>query len=283
MAKKKYPHRDIKDILGDYTDFEETQKKNGSVASIKIDLIDPNPAQPRKYFHKENLEELVFSIKKHQVLQPITVRKNGDRFQVIAGERRLRAAKLAGLSKITAIVKNLSDEEVLEFSLIENLQREDLTPLEEAEIFQQMINQFNYTQKELGERIGKSQQFINDRLRLLSLPPSVKKKITARAVNLAQIRKLVGLTPELQEAVLNFIIKNNPTSRETEAFIKKLTQPSKKRKRKTKFEAIIDHLERVESKAKTVNPDKIEYQQRHQLKQKIDTLITLLSSIKENL
>lgn len=253
------------------------------ITNIRIDLIDPNPIQPRKHFDENNIKELASSIKKQKILQPILVRKNGSRFQVIAGERRLRAAKLAQLNEIPALIKQISDEEILELSLIENLQREDLTPLEEGEIFKQIIERFGCTQEELGERIGKSRHFVQQRLSLLSLSPKVKEKIATRVASLAQVRKLVGLPPELQENVLGFIIKNEPTSREVEAFIEKLTKPHKKRQRKTKFETIINQLEKVENKTKTINPNNFKREQKYQLGRKIDTLIALLSSLKKNL
>lgn len=288
MSKKRFRVSDASVGI----DLEPQKRKEGidkffkpktGVINIKIHLIDPNPIQPRKHFDQKSLKELASSIKKQKVLQPLLVRKKQDRFQVIAGERRLRAAKLAGFNEVPAIIKEIPDKDVLELSLVENLQREDLTPLEEGEIFQQIMDRFGYTQEELGNRIGKSRHYIQQRIRLLSLSPSVKKKIATRVASLAQVRNLVGLAPETQEKVLNFIVKNEPTSREVETFIKKLTQPRKKRQRKTRFETIINRLEETENKAKTINLKEINDQQKEQLKQTINSLIAFLLSMKENL
>lgn len=287
MSKKRFRVADIELELKPKEEKKERIDKlfgpKVGIVNIKTDLIDSNPTQPRKYFNRESLEELASSIKKQKVLQPILVRKDANRFQVIAGERRLRAAKLAGMSEVPVIIKELSDGEMLEVSLIENLQREDLTSLEEGEIFQQMIDYFHYTQEELGNRIGKSRQFIQQRLSLLSLSLGVKEKIATRVASLSQARNLVGLNPELQEKVLNFITGSEPTSREVEIFIKKLTAPQKKRGTKTKLKTFMDRLQKIQSAAKNINPKKIEAQQKKQLKQAIESLIAFLLSIKQEL
>lgn len=262
---------------------EQQKVPESEVLNIDIDLIDPNPMQPRQHFDRQALQELASSIKQQKVIQPIVVRKIRNRFQVVAGERRLRAARMAKIPKLPAVVRDLSDKEVLEISLIENLQRESLNPFEEAEIFQQIIDHFGYTQEELGRRIGKSKQFINDRLRLLSLSRSAKEKLSARADNISQLRKVVGLPPEQQEAVSDFIVKNDPTVKEVDVFIKRLNKPKKRRQRKTKLETTMEQLEEISEKVKSINFQEVSLSQREKLKQQIESFIVFLLSVKEKL
>ncbi len=172
---------------------EENNAKN-TVTELKISLVDPKTDQPRKYFDREALEELANSIKEQGLLQPILVREYGDgRYQIIAGERRFRACKLAGISEIPAIILDKSDKEVAEIALIENIQREDLNPIEEAAAFKALINEYNLTQEELSERIGKSRSAIANSMRLLDLPEEISTMVAAKELSAGHARTLLGV------------------------------------------------------------------------------------------
>ena len=172
---------------------EENNAKN-TVTELKISLVDPKTDQPRKYFDREALEELANSIKEQGLLQPILVREYGDgRYQIIAGERRFRACKLAEISEIPAIILDKSDKEVAEIALIENIQREDLNPIEEAAAFKALINEYNLTQEELSERIGKSRSAIANSMRLLDLPEEISTMVAAKELSAGHARTLLGV------------------------------------------------------------------------------------------
>ena len=172
---------------------DETVHSESEVRQILIRKIVPNPFQPRKIFKQEALEELSKSIEEHGVLQPIIVRKNGTKFELVAGERRYRASKLAGLKEIPAIVKTFTEQEMMELAILENLQREDLTPIEEAEAYASLIEHLNFTQEDLAKRLGKSRPHITNHLRLLQLPEEVRTDINEGAITMGHGRALLGL------------------------------------------------------------------------------------------
>lgn len=198
-------------------------KKVEDTRLIPIELIRPNPYQPRKTFNDEGLDELKQSIQNYGVIQPILVRKLGDGFELIAGERRLRASKLAGLKEIPAIVKELPDRELAVITLVENLQREDLNYLEEAEGYQKLIQDYNLTQEELAHRIGKSQSTIANKLRLLRLPASVKAIISQEMLSERHARALLRLPDETSQLrVLQEIQQKNLNVRETDNLVEQI-------------------------------------------------------------
>ena len=173
-----------------------------TVRDIPISDIDPNLSQPRKDFDRESLEQLADSIRQAGVLQPILVVENGTRYRIIAGERRYRAARLAGQETIPCIVRNLSEEQQMEAALIENLQREDLNPIEEANAIRSLMQQCGYTQDEAAKRLGKSRPAVANLLRLLTLPEGVINMVVAGELSAGHARVLVGVTPESRQLEL---------------------------------------------------------------------------------
>jgi ParB family chromosome partitioning protein len=165
-----------------------------SLIDVPIDRIEANPNQPRKSFDSSSLAELTASIKASGIIQPVVVRRQGDRFQLIVGERRWRAARQAGLERIPAIVREVSDAESLELALVENLLREDLNPIEEAEAYQRLLAQFGWTQEALAQRIGRDRSSVANSLRLLKLPPSIQEDLRAGRLTMGHARALLALT-----------------------------------------------------------------------------------------
>jgi len=177
-----------------------------------VDQISPNPYQPRRDFSPEGIQQLADSIRKRGLLQPVVVRRKGDRYELVVGERRWRAAKLAGLDEIPAILKDFSDQELLILSLIENLQREDLNPIDEAEGYQRLITQFGLSEKEVAELVGKKRPTISNKLRLLKLPDTVKRYLRSGAITEGHARALLSLGPGFDLVKLCQRIKNEGLS-----------------------------------------------------------------------
>ncbi len=189
---------------------------------IPIDKIVTNPNQPRKNFSEELLENLATSIKNFGVIQPITVSKKDDTYEIIAGERRYRAAKIVGLEKIPVIIKDLSLKEKMEISLVENIQRENLNPIEEGLAFLSLIETYNITQEELSERVGKSRTAITNTIRLLNLDPQIQKWITEDKLTPGHARAILSINEKKQHiSFANYIIQNNLSVRESEKISKK--------------------------------------------------------------
>lgn len=186
--------------------------------AIEIDTgeICVNPHQPRKIFDDEKLAELAQSVGKHGILQPLIVRPAGDGFELVAGERRLRAAKLAGLTSVPVVIKHLSDRAVMEIALIENLQREDLNPLEEAEAFRRLMDEFEYTQDQLAKSLGKSRSAVANTLRLMSLHADARKEVAAGRLTEGHARAILSLPLEQQPAAAKKAVALGLSVRETE-------------------------------------------------------------------
>lgn len=197
------------------------------VNEIDIFLLDNDTNQPRKKFDEAKLKELAQSIKVHGIMQPIIVYKNEGRYTIIAGERRFRAARMAGLSKVPVIVKQLEKREILELSLIENIQREDLNPLEQAAALQQLMTDYSLTQDEVSKRVGKSRSAIANLLRLLALPEPVKKLVTGGKLSAGHARCLLPLedSKKIGEAA-NYIVEGDLSVREAEAMVKEWLKPA---------------------------------------------------------
>lgn len=194
---------------------------NDGIEEIDLELLDPMLDQPRQSFDDDSISELAQSIKQEGVISPLIVIKMDDRYSIVAGERRFRASKLAGLSSVPCIVKDLSDEQIYKLSLIENIQREDLNPIDEAEAYQRLIEKFRYTQEQLAEGLGKSRSSIANSLRLNKLSEAVKQSIRDSKISLGHAKVLAGLnSKELQEKLCRRIINENLSVRELEAVIK---------------------------------------------------------------
>jgi ParB family chromosome partitioning protein len=188
-----------------------------SFRELPLDQIDPNPRQPRGAFDEESLAELSASIKAVGVLQPVVVRQHGDRWQLVMGERRIRAARVAGLDLIPAIVRTTEDDHLLRDALLENIHREDLNPLEEAAAYEQLLTDFDVTHEELAARLGRSRPVITNAMRLLRLPPSVQRRIAAGTLSAGHARAILSLTdPDQQERLADRIVAQGLTVRMAE-------------------------------------------------------------------
>lgn len=202
-------------------------EQNGGVSVLSLSDIEPNKNQPRKVFDEESIAELAESVKAHGVIQPIIVRAAGDGFYVIvAGERRYRAAKLAGLTEVPVMITDLTSAEAAEVSLIENIQRADLNPIEIAEAYKALIEDFSLTQQQLAERIGKPRSSVANSLRLLDLPDVIREYVANGQLTDGHAKVIAGLGDEkLEKQAAETVIKLNLTVRATESYVRKLKEP----------------------------------------------------------
>ncbi|MDD5693281.1 MAG: ParB/RepB/Spo0J family partition protein [Patescibacteria group bacterium] len=202
-------------------EYENGEKTDKDSLIIQIDKIDPNPHQPRKDFNEEALVELASSIREHGILQPLLVTPAKDRFQLIAGERRLRAAKIVGLTEVSVIVRTMGEQSKLELALIENVQREDLNPIETAQSYKQLIDEFNLKQEDLSKKVGKARATIANTLRLLSLPAEIKLALSQNQITEGHARALLAVDDkEKQRVLFEKILKGDVTVREAESHAK---------------------------------------------------------------
>ena len=214
-------------LLGD--DVMESHEEKNSLF-LPISQVESCAAQPRKQFDTDALADLADSIREHGIIQPLTVRKlQSGYYQIIAGERRWRAARMAGLSEVPAIVIEADDRKAMELAMIENLQREDLNPIEEAEGYQVLMSQYNMTQEETAQRVGKSRSAVANALRLLNLCPPVRAMVEDGRLSNGHARALLPLSPEAQEKAAATIIKSDLSVRQTELLVKKLTAETKEK------------------------------------------------------
>ena len=214
--------------------FEEAEddNKGEKVKEIEIGAIFANPNQPRKVFDQTALQELADSIAKHGVIMPIIVNKSGDRYMIIAGERRFRASKLAGLSTVPVIVKNYNERQIKEISLIENLQREDLNPIEAATAMRSLMDDYGMTQEDLADRIGKSRPAIANTLRLLNLAPEVIKMVAGGTLSAGHARAILSLPTTDQKKYAEQAIKDGLSVREIEKKVKEFFEPAEVKAKK---------------------------------------------------
>jgi ParB family chromosome partitioning protein len=217
---------------------------------IGIDEIDPNPVQPRRIFEPERLQELANSIHAMGVIQPIVVRPSGSRYQLVAGERRWRAAKLAGLETIPAVIKEIPDDRLLEITLVENIQREDLNPIETAFAFDRLARELNLSHEQIGERTGKDRSTITNLLRLLQLPPDLQTLVANRRLSQGHARCLLGIPVELQREVAEKVVAQGLSVRQVESLTQRMTETRKPKSPKEvtldpNVKAAIEELERV--------------------------------------
>jgi ParB family transcriptional regulator, chromosome partitioning protein len=196
------------------------------IASISIADIQPNPLQPRSIFDATRLDELSKSIETHGIIQPILVRRHGAQYELIAGERRFRAAKLAGLTEVPAIVQDYADDKILEIALIENIQREDLNPMETAQALERLHTEMNLSHEEIAARTGKDRTTITNMIRLLRLPREVQLLVAERRLSMGHARAILGLvTPELQTQVAEKAAAQGFSVRQVERLVKKVNEP----------------------------------------------------------
>lgn len=247
MASKKPSGlgRGLGALLGD--DVMKTES-SGSL-SLPISQVETCSSQPRKRFDDESLQELADSISQHGIIQPLTVRKlSSGYYQIIAGERRWRAARLAGLQEVPVIVIEADDRKAAELAMIENLQREDLNPMEEAAGFQSLIESYHMTQEEAAQRVGKSRSAVTNALRLLGLTSSVRKLVEEGKLSAGHARALVPLSPSLQESAANAIVSGGLSVRQTEALVKRLSAEKKEAQAKDPDE--VDYLAEAQNELK---------------------------------
>ena len=218
-----------------FADLPETSSDDAAASTLPLREIEPDPAQPRKQFDDDALNQLADSITENGLLQPIAVRpkKLGTGYIIIAGERRWRAARLAGLDEVPVIIKDVSDEQAAALALIENLQREDLNPIEVAEGCHQLIEKYGLTQETAAKKLGKSRSSVTNSLRLLALPQEVRHKVSEGILSAGHAKVLLGLpTQELMQQAAEEIEANGLNVRQTEALCKKLAKPAKSSKPK---------------------------------------------------
>jgi ParB family chromosome partitioning protein len=205
---------------------QRSPTNTGSV-EIPVGRVHPNPYQPRKRFDPDSLAALTDSIVTHGVIQPILVTETIDGYQLVAGERRLRAAQAAGLDRIPAVIRQLADREQLEFALVENLQRDDLDPIETADAYRQLIEEFGFTQDDLATRVGRARSTVTNTLRLLDLAPATRSAIADGRLTEGHGRALGGLPTEMQDRVLDSVIGQDLSVRQTEELVRRLREPKR--------------------------------------------------------
>ncbi|MEG0585845.1 MAG: ParB/RepB/Spo0J family partition protein [Christensenellaceae bacterium] len=215
------------------------QTESVGVHEVDIYLLDNDTNQPRKTFDEQKLKELAQSIKIHGIMQPITVVKKEGRYTIIAGERRFRAAKIAGIDKVPILVKDLTDKEIVELSLIENIQREDLNPLEQASALNKLVQEYHLKQEEVAKRVGKSRSAIANLMRLLGLPQSVQKMVISNQISAGHARCLLPLEDAVRiKDAANIIASRDLSVRQAELLVKDMIEPKVPQKKKVHKQAV---------------------------------------------
>lgn len=280
-------------LFSDYTTEITTYDVNGAlnkgVEEMDIEMIIPNPDQPRKNFDEEQLNELAISIKRYGVIQPITVVKNGLKYIIIAGERRYRACKIAGLKQIPVIVKDYTEKECKEIALIENLQRSDLNPIEEATAFRKLIDEYNLSQEELANNLGKSRPVIANSLRLLTLHPEVQKLVVAGRLSAGHARCLVSVkdySVQLKYAIA--AADKKMSVRELELMVNAYLNPNKETPKKTiklssELKEFVNDMQRIfATKVKIIgNEEKGRIYMDYYTKDDLQRIYELMDSLKK--
>lgn len=250
-------------------EIRETEDREG-IVSVRISKVEPNREQPRKQFDEDSLLELAESIKQYGVLQPLLVLNKNDYYEIIAGERRWRAAKLAGIKEIPVIIKEYSEQEIVEISLIENIQREDLNPIEEAMAYKRLLEDFHLKQDEIAERVAKSRTAVTNSLRLLKLDEKVQEMLIDEMLTTGHARALLAITDTREQLNLaNRIFDEKLSVRETEKLIKNLLNPTKKEE--IKVDSAEDAIyEKLEDKMKGIIGTKVTINRKKKNKGKIE-------------
>ena len=248
---------DVNDVLEDIQQGKSDTHVSGRF-EVSIDDVRPNPYQPRKTFDEGRLRELADSIRQHGVFTPILVKRSLGGYELIAGERRLRACRLAGIKKIPAIEMEFDDQQMMEIALLENIQGEDLNAIEEAKAYEKLIQKVGYTQEELARRNGKSREHVANMMRLLKLPARLQQHVTAHELSMGHVRALLSLEDEaLMEEVAQKAIREQMSVRAVEKLVKGMVQPKPKKKEKARdihMEAVEHRLqERFQTTVKVAN------------------------------
>lgn len=235
-------------------DKKITKEENtkGAETVVKITKVEPNRSQPRKNFDEDALQELADSIKQFGLLQPILVQDKGEYYEIIAGERRWRAAKLAGLKEVPVIIRNYSSQEIVEISLIENIQREDLNPIEEAQAYKRLLTEFNLKQDEVAERVSKSRTAVTNSMRLLKLCDGVQQMIIDDMLSTGHARALIPIEdPELQLQLAQRIFDEKLSVREVEKLVKSILKPAEEKPKKGEIPQSLMYIyQNIENKLK---------------------------------
>lgn len=248
--QKKGLGRGLSALIPSAPETKVESRDQRSTAEIDVDRITPSPFQPRRSFDEAKIEELAASIRNQGIIQPLVVRPKADGFELIAGERRWRAAMKAGLSRVPVVVRDASDHEALQLALVENLQREDLNPIEEAAGYRRLQEEFHWSQEEMAERVGKSRPAIANSLRLLALPVEVQQEVTEGNLPAGQARALLGLhTEALIVSACRDVIAKGLSTRETEKMVRFLIMGRKRRRQipliDPDMKSIVENLQRA--------------------------------------
>ena len=251
----------IPDIVGKEENKKEEKTESAPDTLVDINKVEPNREQPRKNFNEDALQELAESIKQYGIIQPLIVQKKDDYYEIIAGERRWRAAKKAGLKKVPVIIRDLSEQEIMEISLIENIQREDLNPIEEALAYKKLLKEFNLKQDEVAEKVSKSRAAITNSLRLLKLDERVQQMLIEEMITPGHARAILNIEdPEQQYEFAQKIFKEKMSVRDVEKEIKKKKRkkPAKEKPGEEELEKdYVDHMKTVEEQLKQKTGTKV--------------------------
>ena len=226
--------------------FGEELTQDDSLRTLKLRDVEPNPNQPRREFDPAALEELAESIRQNGIITPITVRKVDDRYQIIAGERRWRASRMAGLEDIPAYVLEVDEREAYQYALVENLQRQDLNPIEEALGYRRLMDDYGYSQEKAGEKVGRSRPYITNALRLLSLPQLICDMIASGALSAGHGRALVVLDEQKAMEAAKSILEKDLSVRETEALVKRMLEDTPDEEEEKKEDAVAMYVRELE-------------------------------------
>ena len=249
-TQKKGLGRGLSALIPSAPETKVESRDQRSMSETDVDRIKPSPFQPRRSFDEAKIEELAASIRNQGIIQPLVVRPKGDGFELIAGERRWRAAMKAGLSRVPVVVRDASDHEALQLALVENLQREDLNPIEEASGYRRLQEEFHWSQEEMAEKVGKSRPAIANSLRLLALPAEVQQEVSGGNLPAGQARALLGLhTEALIVSACRDVIAKGLSTRETEKMVRLLVMGRKRRRQvpliDPDMKSIVENLQRA--------------------------------------
>ena len=232
------------------TDNSEDQKESGGVTVVRLTEVEPNPAQPRKVFENEPLEALAESIAQHGIIQPIVVRPKDGMYMIVTGERRWRAARMAGLSEVPVIIIEADDRKAAELALVENLQRKDLNPVEEARAYADLIEEYSYTQEEIAKKVGRSRSSITNSLRLLDLPDAVLEKLAYGEILEGHAKVLLSLKDaEKIEKAAEIVVAKELSVRDTEKLVKAMNEEPKET---VKIVYDVDHTKILEQRVQSI-------------------------------